>query len=1195
VATPGGKRRGPDETARLEALLERDPKSLEIFGLADAYTRTGRFADAVRACKQGLKHHPDSALGYVTLGRALFGAGSLPKAIQALRRALALDTSSSEPFRLLGEVLLWHGAPTEALALLEEAVELGRTERAILALLERARQTVDEEKTGVRVTTEGQRGLGNVMVAGTIGVSSVEVADEVTREVPAPDDDVNRMEVQAPRSDTTAPEADQEPGSFHPPVEEESEGSRTEPAAVLPDACIRVSEGGPWTSVQRRWERQLDARTLEPFPELDSDVRHPIRRGPASNIPLDPLLDPLTEGMPPLPPDPEGSTSTPLPVRGDTASTGPAAPVVSPPPEVLLPPETEAQDVQSMEDVHVSAAPLPSGAQEVPSAERAAAMILPAPDAAPPVASDHSAPEEKAGDLRLLEAMVEASMATPAPVWRGREPGPSVSHGKPRETTGPAAVSKRPRNLVAFLLGFVLVSCAAAAGVMIWRRNAPSSGDRRALAMAARARRTDKLEDYEAARAALTASNRRGGPSDALSAEAQLMAGLMWLEHRVGEPPRVAGTRRSWPQALAQAAAAVADHEPSLAVSRLEGEPKDPSNRAVRALLLAWAAWREGQPAEARKTLEIALRHQPDLAAAHLLDGYLCLESKELVAAERAFRRTLQLSPGHDLAAFGVAAVLLDQHPASIPPEIDTLLAHATRSPVGQLWRRLLQSERQLRNGEGVAVREIQPLVASIPAAPALLYRGAEILITAGEVDAALEILARLKRAHSDRDPAVRFLEAQLEVAQGLEAKAVQRFRDLPQTARVKRELGRALLFSGQPEEAEHVLEGDESDEAKTWRVVAAALRDKRAPVAPLQHLAESLADARLGLALVLLSRGEAGAAAQAAETVTSSPLLAARGLTLMAQVQDAEDQVDRALSSLEGALRRNPRFMPASELLGRIYVRVGRYPEAVVHLQRARTAGRATVPLLLALLQAQVLSGRPVDPVLTDEIQQLGGSRAEIGTAAALVDLAAGKLEKAAALADDTSDGTLLLALGDGYLREGETADAESVWKNAMASAPADPLPYLRLGRLYAKQGTANATFYYEGAITRASRKKYYPRDIPVQAHLGIARYYVERRKMSPTVLSHIRAAIQIDGSASDAFRLLGETSLLAGNWKEAREALERCVALNPEDATAFYLLGLSSKSEPKRARHALVRFLELEPKGKRAAQARRALGRRR
>ena len=125
--TAGAKKSVSDEVARLEALLAKEPASVEFHKLADSYTRLGRFADAIRVCKQGLKHHPGLAAGHVALGRAFFGAANLPKAIQALRRALELPACGGEAFRLLGEVLLWHEAPSEAVSVLEEAVSKGHS------------------------------------------------------------------------------------------------------------------------------------------------------------------------------------------------------------------------------------------------------------------------------------------------------------------------------------------------------------------------------------------------------------------------------------------------------------------------------------------------------------------------------------------------------------------------------------------------------------------------------------------------------------------------------------------------------------------------------------------------------------------------------------------------------------------------------------------------------------------------------------------------------------------------------------------------------------------------------------------------------------------------------------------------------------------------------------------------------------
>ena len=288
-----------EEIGHLEEILQQDPASPKFFRLADAYTREGRFLDAIRLSKQGLKHHPEHAKGYVALGRALFGSGNLPKAVKVLWKSLDLQVTESEPFRLLGEILLWQTAPTEAVTVLERALALGYDEPSIQNVLQRAMDAVEREKTGIiEHLQQKKRGIGNVAVAGTIGTTSHGIhgplTAEVTRRVAFPQEpegSVTPTIVQGGVSeleDQSAPEVDQE-------------------------GADGAGAGAGWNTIDSEWSRQLDVQDLPSFPDIDSDVNAGQRGGHHDSMPLAPLMDPLEEGIPPVPLDAIDTGETLLP------------------------------------------------------------------------------------------------------------------------------------------------------------------------------------------------------------------------------------------------------------------------------------------------------------------------------------------------------------------------------------------------------------------------------------------------------------------------------------------------------------------------------------------------------------------------------------------------------------------------------------------------------------------------------------------------------------------------------------------------------------------------------------------------------------------------------------------------------------------------------------------------------------------
>jgi Tfp pilus assembly protein PilF len=119
-----------------------------------AYSRVGRPAEEIAAYRQGLVHAPRNRYLLKNLGAALYEAGRLPEAREALSAALAESSSHLHSPDLqaakivynLALVLMRQGEAAEAARLLEQALEEagrlpGELRQRMADLKDRARRT----------------------------------------------------------------------------------------------------------------------------------------------------------------------------------------------------------------------------------------------------------------------------------------------------------------------------------------------------------------------------------------------------------------------------------------------------------------------------------------------------------------------------------------------------------------------------------------------------------------------------------------------------------------------------------------------------------------------------------------------------------------------------------------------------------------------------------------------------------------------------------------------------------------------------------------------------------------------------------------------------------------------------------------------------------------------------------------------
>ena len=748
----------------------------------------------------------------------------------------------------------------------------------------------------------------------------------------------------------------------------------------------------------------------------------------------------------------------------------------------------------------------------------------------------------------------------------------------------------RRRSTSLRVLLLLLVTGLGVGSFFLWRHISRSERNRSALQAARRARVVDTFETYQKVLAKLESIRARGDDSSELLGAAELLSALQWLEHGAGAPPTLTRGRGTSSHTLARAAMALANGEPWRVHTILASFSGDQSALAMGAFLRGWAYWLEGDRVKALAQLKRSATLEP-LTGALLLQGHLHREIGDHELATAAYREALKISPRHALASLGMAAMLLEGRAAL--EQIDGHLARPVGSPIEKAWHKVLRTEYKiLRVNPGGETHDLLVELNMTPPEPALLFQAIRVLMFAGQFDAAHAMLAKLKKIRSKRDAAMVLLESELLMAQGLEARALELIG--PDSTLRQHRLSRAaaLLWNGQPEEALAAM-GEGKDEVRElYRLIAKLQQNPGSDLAPLKARAKELPLAKLALATVLVRRGAATRAQEVVSELVNNPRYRLRALTLRATIYFEAGNLVEALSNLGVVRRSSPQYMPALELLGRIHLETARYLEAVELLGRVHAAGRRTLPLLTALIRGRALTGNATAAApLMDEVKAQGAPEAQQALLTAYLRLSEGHLPAKRLSAEQLKDRDFLVALGKRYQQAGKPDAAEQVLKSAIALDPRHPLAHLRMGQLYFEDDLKIAITYFTGAIQRAAKLTHYNPSIEVEAHLGVAAALLEQHQSGKQVSAHLLAAIKRDPSSSTAFQLSGRNFLLLKRWKRAREALEKSVLLDPENAEAYYLLGLSARCPRKRAAQALKRFLELEPKGERAAGVRREL----
>lgn len=255
----------------------------------------------------------------VVHARAELAAGKLMEAQATLLKAARVDGRRVEPFRWLGEVLLKRGDPARASKVLERALAIDATDRAVMALKQRADRLAKIAETGGDV--------GDGTVPPKSGNGEPEEEDEVTRIATAP----MKAAPAAPKPlapPAAAPRAMPPLAGRPSPFGAPAAGAKPAPTPARPaPSAIPMAKAPP-------------PRVEEPkFPELaPADPKPPVR--PATQPP--PLAARPAAPAPLAPPSPIPLAPPPAAAPPPVAARPAPAPVREPPPrpvEALADPE----------------------------------------------------------------------------------------------------------------------------------------------------------------------------------------------------------------------------------------------------------------------------------------------------------------------------------------------------------------------------------------------------------------------------------------------------------------------------------------------------------------------------------------------------------------------------------------------------------------------------------------------------------------------------------------------------------------------------------------------------------------------------------------------------------------------------------------------------------------------------------------
>jgi tetratricopeptide (TPR) repeat protein len=134
-----------EEIAKLEALYANNPGGRVFVHLAEALRKAGEQVRARGILEEGLARHPDSASGFVVLGRVQLDLGDVLEARSSFLRVLELDGGNMVALRNLGDLARREGRAREAIEYYRELLARSPSNDEVRELLDALEQTLQAE------------------------------------------------------------------------------------------------------------------------------------------------------------------------------------------------------------------------------------------------------------------------------------------------------------------------------------------------------------------------------------------------------------------------------------------------------------------------------------------------------------------------------------------------------------------------------------------------------------------------------------------------------------------------------------------------------------------------------------------------------------------------------------------------------------------------------------------------------------------------------------------------------------------------------------------------------------------------------------------------------------------------------------------------------------------------------------------
>lgn len=168
--------------------------------------------------------------------------------------------------------------------------------------------------------------------------------------------------------------------------------------------------------------------------------------------------------------------------------------------------------------------------------------------------------------------------------------------------------------------------------------------------------------------------------------------------------------------------------------------------------------------------------------------------------------------------------------------------------------------------------------------------------------------------------------------------------------------------------------------------------------------------------------------------------------------------------------------------------------------------------------------------------------------------------------LARDPGNFEAQFNLGFAYLNWGRFSNAVTEFKKAVSLNPQSADAWSNLAMAYENLGNSNSAME---ALYKAVQ--YNPSNIP--ARINLATMYGQRKRMGEAIAQY-KQVIQIDGTNLDAHVNLAKCLLSTGSFKEAKYYLKAAMAINPNDAEAYWEMGNILRDNDKDYNGALTNY---------------------